>query len=87
MQFPHQDADERRGLYIKTFGCQMNVYDSQKLCELLKDGYRLVADPAQADLLIVNTCSVREKPQHKRAADDRPSSSPDPRPSQPLGAG
>ncbi|HEY3730100.1 MAG TPA: tRNA (N6-isopentenyl adenosine(37)-C2)-methylthiotransferase MiaB [Steroidobacteraceae bacterium] len=53
--------------YIKTFGCQMNEYDSARMADLLcsQAGLQPTADPAQADLLIVNTCSVREKAQEK----------------------
>ncbi|MEE2750999.1 MAG: tRNA (N6-isopentenyl adenosine(37)-C2)-methylthiotransferase MiaB, partial [Myxococcota bacterium] len=44
----------------------MNVYDSGKIQALLeKDGYETVDDPEEADLVLVNTCSVREKPEHK----------------------
>ena len=53
-------------VYIKTFGCQMNEYDSGKMRALLgQDGYVSVEDPDQADVILVNTCSVREKPEHK----------------------
>ena len=54
-------------LYIKTHGCQMNEYDSKRLAELLEDadGYELVDTPEQADLLLLNTCSIREKAQEK----------------------
>ncbi len=52
-------------LYIKTFGCQMNEYDSEKLAKILEDGYSLVDSPVQADLVLVNTCSVRDKPEQK----------------------
>ena len=56
-----------RTLYIKTFGCQMNEYDSAKTAELLGDshGLTLVATPEEADVLLLNTCSVREKAQEK----------------------
>jgi tRNA-2-methylthio-N6-dimethylallyladenosine synthase len=56
-----------RRLYIKTFGCQMNEYDSARMAELLEasHGMTRVDDPAQADVLLLNTCSVREKPQEK----------------------
>lgn len=56
-----------RKLFIKTFGCQMNEYDSAKTAELLKEshGLELVADEHQADVLLLNTCSVREKAQEK----------------------
>ena len=54
-------------LYIKTFGCQMNEYDSGKMRDVLEaaHGMRITDDPAQADVLLVNTCSVREKAQEK----------------------
>ncbi len=53
-------------VYIRTFGCQMNVYDTGKMRALLGErGYEPTDDMAQADLIIVNTCSVREKPEHK----------------------
>lgn len=52
-------------LYIKTFGCQMNENDSEKVYWLLKDEYVLTERPEEADLIIINTCSVREKPEHK----------------------
>ncbi len=54
-------------LYIKTMGCQMNEYDSEKMADVLRvaDGYELVASPDEADLLLVNTCSIREKAQEK----------------------
>ncbi|HET6656144.1 MAG TPA: tRNA (N6-isopentenyl adenosine(37)-C2)-methylthiotransferase MiaB [Gammaproteobacteria bacterium] len=54
-------------LYIKTFGCQMNEYDSTKMADVLSasDGYELTADPDAADLLLLNTCSIREKAQEK----------------------
>jgi len=55
-----------RKVFIKTFGCQMNAYDSTKMGALLaKDGFVPTEDPAEADLILVNTCSVREKPEHK----------------------
>ena len=54
-------------LYIKTFGCQMNEYDSDKMRDVLRaaEGLTLTDDPSQADVLLVNTCSVREKAQDK----------------------
>jgi len=54
-------------LYIKTFGCQMNEYDSAKTADLLARSHGLLrtSDPAEADVLLVNTCSVREKAQEK----------------------
>jgi len=54
-------------LYIKTFGCQMNEYDSDKMRGVLEaaHGMALTDDPSVADVLLVNTCSVREKAQEK----------------------
>ena len=54
-------------LYIKTFGCQMNEYDSEKMADVLHAAYGMEAtdDPAQADIILFNTCSVREKAQEK----------------------
>jgi len=54
-------------LYIKTHGCQMNEYDSARMADLLgaEQGYELTDDPEQADLLLLNTCSIREKAQEK----------------------
>ncbi len=56
-----------RAVYIKTFGCQMNEYDSARLADALgvACGLESVDDPAQADVLLLNTCSVREKAQEK----------------------
>ena len=54
-------------LLIKTWGCQMNEYDSSKIGDLLNDfhGYELTEDPEEADVLLLNTCSIREKAQEK----------------------
>lgn len=54
-------------LYIKTFGCQMNEYDSGKMADVLHaaHGMESTDDPAQADVILFNTCSVREKAQEK----------------------
>jgi tRNA-2-methylthio-N6-dimethylallyladenosine synthase len=55
-----------RKFFIQTFGCQMNVYDSERIAQILAArNYRQVDDPARADLILVNTCSVREKPEQK----------------------
>lgn len=54
-------------LYIKTWGCQMNEYDSAKMADLLHatHGYDVAAEPEDADLILLNTCSIREKAQEK----------------------
>jgi tRNA-2-methylthio-N6-dimethylallyladenosine synthase len=56
-----------RKLYIRTFGCQMNEYDSGKMADILqaRNGLQQTADPAEADVILFNTCSVREKAQEK----------------------
>jgi len=56
-----------RKLYIKTFGCQMNEYDSAKMRDVLADSHGLeqVDEPENADVLLLNTCSIREKAQEK----------------------
>ena len=54
-------------LYIKTYGCQMNEYDSEKMADLLRaeSGLELASGPEEADVILLNTCSVREKAQEK----------------------
>ena len=56
-----------RRYFIKTYGCQMNEYDSARMADVLEAGGNLQAtqDPAEADVLLMNTCSVREKAQEK----------------------
>jgi len=55
-----------KAFYIETFGCQMNVHDSEKVAGvLLERGYRAVETAAQADLVLLNTCSIREKAAQK----------------------
>ena len=58
-------------VFIKTFGCQMNVYDSDKMADVLHAaaGYERTADVEAADLILFNTCSVREKAQEKVFSD------------------
>ncbi|MDX1777954.1 MAG: tRNA (N6-isopentenyl adenosine(37)-C2)-methylthiotransferase MiaB [Thermodesulfobacteriota bacterium] len=56
----------QKRVFIKTYGCQMNVYDSEKMVYLLeKDDYQLASDMKEADVILLNTCSIREKPEHK----------------------
>jgi tRNA-2-methylthio-N6-dimethylallyladenosine synthase len=54
-------------VHVRTYGCQMNEYDSARMADVLRDSgaYEPTADPAEADLLLLNTCSVREKAQEK----------------------
>ena len=60
-----------RKVFIKTFGCQMNEYDSAKMADVLgaAQGYEPTDDPEAADLILFNTCSVREKAQEKVFSD------------------
>lgn len=57
-------------LYIKTYGCQMNVYDSERMADILAPlGYELTSTPVEADLAILNTCHIREKAEQKMYSD------------------
>lgn len=58
-------------VYIRTFGCQMNEYDSDKMSDVMHaaEGYTPTNDPEEADLILFNTCSVREKAQEKVFSD------------------
>ena len=58
-------------LYLRTFGCQMNEYDSARMADALHadGGYERTEDPAEADLILFNTCSVREKAQERVFSD------------------
>jgi tRNA-2-methylthio-N6-dimethylallyladenosine synthase len=60
-----------RTLFIRTFGCQMNEYDSDRMADVLREaeGMELAASPAEADVILFNTCSVREKAQEKVFSD------------------
>ena len=65
------DAAATKKVYIKTFGCQMNEYDSDKMLDVLRaaQGYETTQDVEQADLVLFNTCSIREKAQEKVFSD------------------
>lgn len=53
-------------LYIKTYGCQMNVYDSERMADAMgADGYETVSSPEEADMILLNTCHIREKAAEK----------------------
>ncbi|MBP6903216.1 MAG: tRNA (N6-isopentenyl adenosine(37)-C2)-methylthiotransferase MiaB [Burkholderiaceae bacterium] len=58
-------------VYIRSFGCQMNEYDADKMVDVMHaaEGYETTNDPEQADLILFNTCSVREKAQEKVFSD------------------
>ncbi|NVO25095.1 tRNA (N6-isopentenyl adenosine(37)-C2)-methylthiotransferase MiaB [Donghicola sp. C2-DW-16] len=55
---------EPKKLYIKTYGCQMNVYDSERMAEVM-DGYVKTENPEEADMILLNTCHIREKAAEK----------------------
>lgn len=60
------DIKKYKGVYISTYGCQMNVNDTDRMYAILEmQNYMPVPDPSMADLIIINSCSVREKPVHK----------------------
>ena len=62
---------EMKKVYIKTFGCQMNEYDSKKMADILSDSEGMIktSNPEEADIILLNTCSVREKAQEKVFSD------------------
>ena len=63
----HTEPATPRRVFIKTFGCQMNDYDSMRMADLLRDshGLQAVNSAEEADVLLLNTCSIREKAQEK----------------------
>jgi tRNA-2-methylthio-N6-dimethylallyladenosine synthase len=57
---------ETRKLYVKSYGCQMNVYDSHRMADTMaREGYAETATPEDADVLVLNTCNIREKAAEK----------------------
>ncbi|CAM5210378.1 tRNA-2-methylthio-N(6)-dimethylallyladenosine synthase OS=Castellaniella defragrans OX=75697 GN=miaB PE=3 SV=1 [Castellaniella defragrans] len=65
------EPGEHKKLFIRTFGCQMNEYDSEKMADILRSaqGVELTQTPEDADIILFNTCSVREKAQEKVFSD------------------
>ena len=58
--------EDKKKVFIKNFGCQMNVRDSEVICGLLRaNSYELTADPNDADVVLLNTCSVRQHAEDK----------------------
>src|SRR5438046_9851716 len=56
----------QKTFYLETFGCQMNVHDSEKVVgTLVQEGYRQVETVEEADLILYNTCSIRDKAEQK----------------------
>ncbi len=68
---PVVDTTATKKVYIKTYGCQMNEYDSDKMSDVMNaaQGYTPTNDPEEADLILFNTCSIREKAQEKVFSD------------------
>ena len=64
-------ATTPRKLFIRTFGCQMNEYDSSKMADILREteGMETTNTPEDADVILFNTCSVRDKAQAKVFSD------------------
>jgi tRNA-2-methylthio-N6-dimethylallyladenosine synthase len=61
---------QKKNLYIKTYGCQMNVYDSERMADMLMPlGYTITESPDNADMVILNTCHIREKAEQKVFSD------------------
>ena len=71
MTDPDKAPKTGKKVFIRTFGCQMNDYDSDKMADVLRaaDGYEKTQDVEEADLILFNTCSVREKAQEKVFSD------------------
>ncbi|MFN6996813.1 MAG: tRNA (N6-isopentenyl adenosine(37)-C2)-methylthiotransferase MiaB [Aquincola tertiaricarbonis] len=68
---PSDSTAAKKKVFIRTFGCQMNEYDSDKMADVLQaaQGYEPTQDVEQADLILFNTCSIREKAQEKVFSD------------------
>ena len=65
-EYQNQDIGKGRGVYISTYGCQMNVNDTERMFSLLEMvNFNIVKTPEEACLIIINACSIREKPVHK----------------------
>ena len=63
---PQVETAPQKRLFIKTYGCQMNVYDSERMADVLRPlGYGVTDDVKAADFVILNTCHIREKAAEK----------------------
>ena len=61
-----EKGENRRKVFVKSYGCQMNVYDSERMADTLtREGYQQTDNPEDADLLLLNTCHIREKAAEK----------------------
>ncbi len=66
----HETAYRPRRFFLQTYGCQMNYHDSERMMGMMEaSGYEPAADPGDADVIVFNTCSVREKPERKLFAE------------------
>ena len=66
MRLQQEENQPAKTFFISTYGCQMNVNDTDRMaCLLEMSGYALVPAPEMADLILINSCSIREKPVHK----------------------
>lgn len=66
IEIPVNDSKKPQKIHIETWGCQMNVADSEKMLELMaQQNYSMAADASDADLIVLNTCHIREKARHK----------------------
>ena len=64
--YNHTDIGQGKSVFVSTYGCQMNVNDSERMYTLLEmANFTPVQTPEQADLIIINSCSIREKAVHK----------------------
>jgi len=70
-EVPMSDTPTGKKVYVKTYGCQMNEYDSDKMSDVMRaaEGYTPTDNPEEADLILFNTCSIREKAQEKVFSD------------------
>ena len=69
MELPLQPESGDKSYLTITFGCQANEFDTEVLAGMLESlGYRPAASPEEADIIVVNTCAVRRKPEEKVAA-------------------
>lgn len=67
--FNEKNSSQIPGVYIKTYGCQMNAHDSERMLGLmLSSGYQVAETPEEAQVILINTCAVREKPERKLLA-------------------
>ncbi|MBM4389219.1 MAG: tRNA (N6-isopentenyl adenosine(37)-C2)-methylthiotransferase MiaB, partial [Deltaproteobacteria bacterium] len=62
----HPDLSGKKAVHIVTFGCQMNVFDSRRMLQILSHlDYAETENPENADMILINTCTVRDKPEKK----------------------